>query len=261
MRRNIVLAVAGELADVHDTNRPPPNAFIDNALRQALTQLDIDARTAAPWTRHASPASTLLAFYDSGSRVLRVANTGAGRAFLGRRVGSGYECREVFGSGAVRHIEPVQSRAIDVEELVDGGVVLPSRGFLDSASVEVQSVEVRDGDFLVLGSDSTWANLAGDQAVQAVSVWMQEQGTMPERPLLDGPWKKERGLVLDLVPSMVPGVISDIREMFVDLRGNAASRVLRRTELDHRGEGTGHGVPRQDYPVPGRTRRTASCSE
>jgi len=61
---------------------------------------------------------------------------------------------------------------------------VPLRGSLDAASVEAESVEVRDGDFLVLGSHSTWAHLAGDEAVQAVNGWMREQG--PERLSRDG---------------------------------------------------------------------------
>ena len=50
--------------------------------------------------------------------------------------------------------------------------------------LEAESVEVRDGDFLVLGSHSTWAHLAGDEAVQAVNGWMREQG--PEGLSRDG---------------------------------------------------------------------------
>jgi hypothetical protein len=270
-QRNVVLAVAGALADVHHANHPPPNAHVNNALRHALAQLDTDARTGAPWARHASPASTLLAFFDSESRVLRIANTGAGRAFLGRRVGDSHECREIAGSCAVRYLEPVQSRAIDVEELVDEGL-FTSRGFLDVASVEVQSVEVRDGDFLVLGSDNTWGSLAGDQAVQAVSAWMREQEvSMPERPgrdgrfledpLLDVPWKEEQGLVSGLIRAMVPGMIWDIDKMFVGGRGNAASRVLRQTDLKHCAEGNSHSAPDQDRPVAGRIRHTSSFSK
>ena len=45
-------------------------------------------------------------FFDSESRVLRVANAGAGRAFLGRRVGSvgHHECQELAGSSAPRYV-------------------------------------------------------------------------------------------------------------------------------------------------------------
>jgi hypothetical protein len=38
------------------------------------------------------------------------------------------------------------------------------------------SIEVRDRDFLVLGSESAWAGLEGPVAVQAVSTWIREQG-------------------------------------------------------------------------------------
>ncbi|KAH9961693.1 hypothetical protein BGW80DRAFT_890724 [Lactifluus volemus] len=272
MRRNIVPAVAGALADVHHANRPPPDAQIDNALRQALTQLYIDVRT-PPWistsTRDARrPASTLLAFYDSESRILRIANTSsAGRAFLGRRcVGNhGYECRELTRTISVSggmHLDPVQSSPGQARMNIDEAFEeFPSRGLTirDSAApvVEVQSVEVHDGDFLVLGSDITWACLAGDEVVQAVGMWIREQeGTMPmvpEKSLLDVPWQKEHDFVLD---TMVPRMVRDINEMFVGLQGNAASRVLRQMELGrHRGK---KGSDQQDRSVL--VRSDDSCS-
>ena len=74
--------------------------------------------------------------------------------------------------------------------------------------MEVESVEVRDGDFLVLGSHSTWVSLAGDEAVQAVSGWMRGQRVSPpgrlardgprlQDPFFDFPWKDDPGLGLD----------------------------------------------------------------
>jgi hypothetical protein len=132
--------------------------------------------------------------------VLPVANAGAGRTLSGRPVGSAgrHECRELAGSGLPRCLvrADAQSRAWDVEELVNADV-FPLRGSLDAASVEAESVGVRDGDFLVLGSHSTWAHLACDEAVQAVNGWMREQGPerlsrdgrRPQDCFLDFPWK------------------------------------------------------------------------
>lgn len=83
-------AIAGSLAAVHNTVLPPADADIDEALRQTLARLgsDVDARTGdTPWTRQARPTTSspsppiLLEFFGSDSRVLRAANTGAGRAF------------------------------------------------------------------------------------------------------------------------------------------------------------------------------------
>jgi hypothetical protein len=114
MRRNVVPAVAGSLADVYNDDplrSPPSKVHIDEALRQALALLDNDLRTTTdartfPWTtRQAGQApSTLLAFFDSESRMLHIANTGAGRAFLGRRVtgAGGHECREFTSPGGAR---------------------------------------------------------------------------------------------------------------------------------------------------------------
>jgi serine/threonine protein phosphatase PrpC len=165
IRRNIVAAVAGALADAHGANHHPPP--IDDDLRNALVRLDDDAQTGQPSARDAGRALALLAFFfDSESRVLRVANTGAGRAFLGRRVsGANYECTELVGPGAPRYLEPARTRRVDVEELVNKGVFL-SRGPLDASSVETRGVEVRDGDFLVLGSEGAWDSMEGTEAVR-----------------------------------------------------------------------------------------------
>jgi hypothetical protein len=92
MRRNIVPAVAGSLADVHNGDpwrSPPSKAHVDEVLRQALARLynhlgtTTDART-VPWTTRQAAGqapSTLLAFFDSESRMLRIANAGAGVRF------------------------------------------------------------------------------------------------------------------------------------------------------------------------------------
>ena len=305
MRRNVVPAVAGSLADVYNnTNEhlspppppplpplpPPPKTPIDEALRQALTCLDDDVRSmtttdtrlAAPWvTRYANQATnqplstTLLAFFDSESHMLHIANAGAGRAFLGRRVtggGGGHECRELAGSGGARYfISPdAHSRARDVEELVDsGGSAFPSRGQLDAASVPVKSIEVRAGDFLVLGSYDTWTFLDGDEAVQAVSGWMREQDATrtQEQPARGGRrWAQDRsfdftrrddqGLGFDWVHTMIPDLIRDVDKMFVGAGGNPAARVLR-PELKHSADGSGHD---QDIYATGRSGRSSPSS-
>ncbi len=133
--------------------------------------------------------------------MLPVANAGAGRTFLasrGQRRPTRMSRARRVRSAAVRYLvkADAQSRPRDVEQFVDVDV-FPLRGSLDAASVEAESVEVRDGGFLVLGSHSTWAHLACDEAVQAVNRWMWEQGPErlsrdghgPQDPFLDFPWK------------------------------------------------------------------------
>ena len=92
MRRNIVPAVAGSLADAHSGDPvrfPPSKAHIDEALRQALALLDNDLRTMTMTTTMTTAASdartvplttrqqtgqvpsTLLAFFDSESQIGR----------------------------------------------------------------------------------------------------------------------------------------------------------------------------------------------
>ncbi|KAF8496863.1 hypothetical protein F5888DRAFT_370828 [Russula emetica] len=197
-------------------------------------------------TRHHRP-STLLAFFDSESHMLGIADAGAGRAFLGRRRvtgAGGHECRELTSSGGVQYFvnsdTHSNARAMDVGELIDGtGSASPSRGEPDAASVvNVESVEVRDGDFLVLGSHDTWTCLDGNEAVQAVSGWIREQEVArasstqeeqqqpvrrgrswwPQDRFLDFPWRdNNHDLVFgfDWVHTMVPDLIRDVDKMFV----------------------------------------------
>jgi hypothetical protein len=288
MRRNIVPAVAGSLADVHNdypSRLSSPKADVDEALRQALAHLDDDARTTTdtrvvPGTirKAGQTPSTLLAFFDSDSRVLRIANMGTGRAFLGRRVtsGGGYECRELSGSGvggARYFVNPdthCDARDTDMEGLVDGdGSAFPLRGELNATSVGVESVEVRDGDFLVLGSHDTWTCLDGNEAVQVVSGWMREQEMArtqeQQLALYERRWPQDRafdfprrdnhgfGLGFDWVHTTVPDLMRDVDRMFVGARGNAASRILR---LERKYSADGNGGNGQDLYAsvgPGRS--------
>ena len=89
----------------------------------------------------------------SSSRVCSTFQHGAAGAFLEHHVsGNNYECMELMGPGSPRYLElyPTQARRVDVEELVNEGVV-PSRGPLDVSSAHTRSVEVRNDDILVLG--------------------------------------------------------------------------------------------------------------
>lgn len=268
IQRNIVAAVAGALADAHSANRPPPSPHIDDALRHAIVHLDDDARMGQPWAQHAGRASALLAFFDSESRLLRVANTGAGRAFLGRRVSDvKYECVELVGPGAPRYheLEPARTRTVDVEELVNEGV-FPSRGPLDASSVEIHSVEVRDGDFLVLGSEGTWAGVEGTEAVQAVSEWIRVQeepapegGRRPQDPILslDFPRKDEGDdFGLGWVGAMIPAMMDNFDAMFSRYRGNPASCILHHTER----RAASNSAPDQDSHMGGHPVCTALSS-
>ncbi|KAI9436243.1 hypothetical protein H4582DRAFT_1965290 [Lactarius indigo] len=269
IRRNIVAAVAGALADAHSTSHPPPSTDFNHALRNALVRLDDDARTGQPWAQNAGRASALLAFFDSESRVLRVANTGPGRAFLGRRAsGTTHECTELVGPGSPRYLElePARAHRVDVEELVNEGV-FPSRGPLDASSVETRSIEVCDGDFLVLGSESAWAGMEGTEAVQAVSTWIREQ----EEPAPGGrrqgptfghgfPWENEEDddFGLGWVGAMVPAMMRNFDAVFSRSQGNPASYVLRRTQLERRAENG--SAPDQDDRLTGHLVRHTSSS-
>jgi hypothetical protein len=158
-----------------------------------------------------------------------------------------------------------------VEELVDGGGgACPSRGELDTASVHVESIEVRDGDFLVLGSHDAWNCLdgLGDEAAQAVSGWMREQevASTQEQPgrggqdrSLDFPRGDYQGLGFDWGHTMIPDLIRDADKMLAGARlgGNAATCVVR-PELKHGADGSGgYG---QDFYAAVRPRRSGPTS-
>ena len=305
MQRNIVPAVAGSLANVHSGDPvrfPPSKVHIDEALRQALALLDDDLRTTTAttttvtaadactvplttWQQAGRVLSMLLEFFDSESRMLRIANAGAGRTFLGRRAtgAGGHECRELTSSGRAQYFANsdthLNSRAMDL--VVVGPINRtgsastppgPSRGGPDAASVnvEVEGVEVCDGDFLILGSHDTWACLDGNAAVQAVSGWVreqeevsstQEQQKQQQQPVQHGSWSwwpQDRvldfprrgnhglGFGFDWVHTTVPDLVRDVDKMFVGARGlgNAASRVLR---LEHKHNRDGNGGNDQDF--------------
>jgi len=69
------------------------------------------------------------------------------------------QCK-LAGSGALQYFlietDSIQSHSRDMEELINiAGGVLWLGGSLDAASVEVESMEVPNGDFLVLALHST----------------------------------------------------------------------------------------------------------
>ena len=142
-----------------------------------------------------------------------------------------------------------------VEELIDGAgrsaCASPSRVEPDAAFVNVESVEVRDGDFLVLapwapmilGDLSGWKRGStsrqwADADAGTRSAWYAGGATTrPMRELAGGHTGTTASLIfpgeritdsdLDLTGSntMVPDLIRDVDKMFVGSRGNAASRV------------------------------------
>jgi hypothetical protein len=63
IRRNIITAVAGALAEAHSADHRPPSVHIYDALRHAPVRLDDDARIGQHWARNAGRSSTLLVFF------------------------------------------------------------------------------------------------------------------------------------------------------------------------------------------------------
>ena len=110
------VAVACAFADSHNSNYPAP-AHTSMTLCDKRSCASMTTPTGQPWARNAGHASELLACFDSESRVLRVANIGAGGAFLGHCVsGANNQCTGLVGPESPRYLDLM---------LVDDGVFAP----------------------------------------------------------------------------------------------------------------------------------------
>ncbi|KDQ59928.1 hypothetical protein JAAARDRAFT_192379 [Jaapia argillacea MUCL 33604] len=111
LRENLISAVSGSLADLyskyrsndstpHSTDHDPPPGEVDDNIKQTFQRLDDDIirepleKVFSTPSRHAAVnllaaaragSCALLAFYESPTRLLRIALTGDSRAVLGRR--------------------------------------------------------------------------------------------------------------------------------------------------------------------------------
>ena len=89
----------------HTTQTNPHPAHTSMTLQHTLVHLDDDARMGQTWARNAGRALVLLVCFDLESRVLRIANTGLGHAFLGHRVsGTNNDCMELVGPNSPRYL-------------------------------------------------------------------------------------------------------------------------------------------------------------
>ncbi|KAA1475905.1 protein serine/threonine phosphatase 2C [Dentipellis sp. KUC8613] len=298
LRENMIPALAGALADLFSHYRPPDDAppppahTIDATIQDTFALLDDDivfgtlerafkTDSKADAINVLAPAyagaCALLAFYDSESRVLRVALTGDSRAVLGRRI----RVPDPNNPGSMKEVYEVRNLSVEQdghnlaeemrlhsehpgERVVQGGRVLglgPARAFGDAlwkwpldiqrmlkdgwmgrsprsdvktppyltARPEIVSLDIQEGDFVVLGTDGLWECLASWEVVGLVGAWAQKQAGATGESLVLEPkdlplhLNEEDGWEDDSVRYRQWGA----KKLFVNVDGNAATHLLR----------------------------------
>lgn len=232
LRQDLVPYVVARLEQAH-RGGAPASEQVDESIRRAFVELDDEICTKSlervragagaagaaavdPLRPALSGSCGLLAFFDSSSKLLKVACTGDSRAVLCRRGAGG-----AWGPIALSADQTGSCRA-EVERLrrehpgeaatvVRNGRVLgnlePTRAFGDAvykwdaqtqqavlpgrrvhphlltppyvtAEPVVTTVSVRPelGDFLVLASDGLWERLSNDQVAKLAGKWMDQRG-------------------------------------------------------------------------------------
>ncbi|KAG6879011.1 hypothetical protein C0992_005901 [Termitomyces sp. T32_za158] len=138
-----------------------------------------------------SGSSALVAFYDHEPRKLRVANAGSTRAVLGRRSehkGTGHQTytthvlsedhttkaapglSRAFGLGPYKWSFDIQRRLhkdFMGEPPIESSLKTPI-----TAEPSVVTIDVKPGDFLVLGTSGLWNSLTNEEVVGLVGLWL-----------------------------------------------------------------------------------------
>ncbi|KAG6868639.1 hypothetical protein C0993_012683 [Termitomyces sp. T159_Od127] len=138
-------------------------------------------------------SSALVAFYDHEPRKLRVANTGSTRAVLGRRSGdkgTGHQMytTHVLSEDHSSKTAPGLSRAfglgpykwsLDIQRQLHrdfmGDPPLES-SFQTPITAEpsVVTIDVKPGDFMVMGTSGLWNSLTNEEVVGLVGLWLNK---------------------------------------------------------------------------------------
>jgi pyruvate dehydrogenase phosphatase len=204
----LITAVAGALADLWELNSDESKAVpepsiesIEHTLKKTLLELEADLKIASPNSAVVAPLGSLpssdarpgalLAFYDSHFRLLHVATTGNPCATLGRcmirpdssRTYTAHDLshvrsEEVARLPASRPSEVIEgtSRALDLSV----SSAFDAQGMrqkdiepypTDRLEIEVTSIKVQPGDFLILGSSGLWRLLDARTAVDLIGRW------------------------------------------------------------------------------------------
>jgi pyruvate dehydrogenase phosphatase len=229
LRQSLISHVYLKLAETYASAAAPSDSDIDNAIKAGFLALDNEIvwssveKAKKFGTKHAgaqllapaiSGSCALLSFYDTQSKLLRVACTGDCRAVLGRRAGSKWSATQLSSDQTGENPGEAARVVADhpgEKDVVKNGRVLgyePSRVFGDaivkwprevSASlreafyarrphpkvitppymtaepvVTTTKIEPEHGDFIVLASDALWEMLSNEQVVGIVGRWIDE---------------------------------------------------------------------------------------
>ncbi|KAG6816733.1 hypothetical protein H0H87_003430 [Tephrocybe sp. NHM501043] len=154
--------------------QPPPKSWVMASLGTAL-----------------GGSSALTAFYDHEPRKLRVANTGNTRAVLGRKSAATKDSTQptysvhvlsedhtidaapglsrAFGLGPYKWTQDLQERLH--QDFMGDPPLSPSMLKL-TAEPTVTTMDVRPGDFMVLGTHGLWNSLTSEEVVGLVGLWI-----------------------------------------------------------------------------------------
>jgi pyruvate dehydrogenase phosphatase len=207
--------VAGALADLWELNRDESKAVpepsiesIEHTLKKTFLELEADVKIASSTSAMVAPLGSLpssdarpgalLAFYDSHFRLLHVATTGGPRATLGRcmigpdgsRTYIAHDLSDVQSEeaarlpasrpsevieGTSRALELSVSSDFDTQEMRQKDIEQhPTDNRLD---IEVASIKVQPGDFLILGSSGLWRLLDARTSVDLIGRWRSTESS------------------------------------------------------------------------------------
>ncbi|KAF8458854.1 phosphatase 2C-like domain-containing protein [Terfezia claveryi] len=220
LRQVLIGFVARELNETYKATKAPevpsPEA-IDAAIKRGFVSLDNDivhesvkrvlsnptklmaAETLAPAL---SGSCGLLGFYDSRSKLLRVACTGDSRAVLGRRQPNGMWTATALSadqtgsspSESVRGLEPTRAFgdafykwSYDVQAKIKNSffgrtpsALLKTPPYVTAEPVVTTTkIEPERGDFVVMATDGLWEMLTNEEVVGLVGRWLDEQQINP----------------------------------------------------------------------------------
>ncbi|KAK4446804.1 phosphatase 2C-like domain-containing protein [Podospora aff. communis PSN243] len=229
LRQSLIAHVYRKLAKTYTSSATPSNSDIDNAIKAGFVALDNEIvwsnveRAKKLGSRHAgaqllapaiSGSCALLSFYDTQSKLLRVACTGDCRAVLGRRAVTKWTATQLSSDQTGEN--PSEAARVTAahpgeKDVVKNGRVLgcePSRVFGDAVLKWPQEVSMalrrafyarrpsskvitppymtaepvitttkmkpERGDFIVLASDALWEMLSNEQVVGIVGRWIDQ---------------------------------------------------------------------------------------
>ncbi|KAK5997126.1 Phosphatase two C protein 5 [Cladobotryum mycophilum] len=283
LRESLISYVARELNNTYKaaTSNTPTADAIELAIKTGFTRLDDEIvhksvekvfkasskTVAAELLQPAlSGSCALLSFYDSRSKLLRVACTGDSRAVLGRRSGAGKWTATALSEDQTgsnpNEADRMRKEHPGEDYVIRNGRVLgglePTRAFGDAVYkwsrevagklpepvVTTTKIEPENGDFVVLATDGLWEMLTNEEVVGLVGQWIETQASGASNSQFDKTWSKifgsqnkplpveqvkEKGIDGQKTPIRLQqwGIDPDAKDRFVVKDKNVATHLVR----------------------------------